>query len=592
MGADRIHTPRETPPSDTVAAPGSLLSPPLTGSWKDDGGLDVSAPASGRSGDARSERYGATEHELPLAGGEHAPGGAAPSDVFELTSDDAVVPWNDPVPYASSSGGAYAAEDAGFTDVAFVDDEDVDELGSGETGTSSSIDVSLRLADASGEYESSGESPTEYTLTNFDAPELPPPDAGVILGTLTDADVPVVAGPQPVTAHELETVANAAVASSTVRLLTPPGGEEVLEPTLFAPEPEPEWGELPAAPVARSHTPPAAPVEVRAWGASPAAGTVRVPARKRALLLEAVRKSPLEPAAYRGLAEHFSIAGDLPRARFWNELFKTLDGAAPTEEVTPRIILSATDRAGLRHPLLRNDVGELLALCGLAFFRLLPFDAEGQHEREELRLDSGRGASHLADALLASVRILGLRAPDVRLSESQPLPLTLVPTPTGMQLLASRVAVKKALSPSELRFFAGRALFAQVPDLFALRFLSQEQVDYGLGVMAHVAGGGRLPPEVDADAFAEALPKKAYPRVVSLLESVGRSVDVDALADAARHSVNRAGLVVTGSLGPVLRALKAKGAPENELEEVVRFASSERFLGLKLRALNPSGNEG
>jgi hypothetical protein len=53
------------------------------------------------------------------------------------------------------------------------------------------------------------------------------------------------------------------------------------------------------------------------------------------------------------------------------------------------------------------------------------------------------------------------------------------------------------------------------------------------------------------------------------------------MADAARDSSNRAGLIACGTVGPALAALRMKRALEREVVELVRFAASERYFQLR-----------
>ena len=69
-------------------------------------------------------------------------------------------------------------------------------------------------------------------------------------------------------------------------------------------------------------------------------------------------------------------------------------------------------------------------------------------------------------------------------------------------------------------------------------------------------------------------------RATALFASATRQFDVSALADAARDSANRAGLIACGAVGPALAALRLKRALEREVIELVRFAASERYFQL------------
>jgi len=304
---------------------------------------------------------------------------------------------------------------------------------------------------------------------------------------------------------------------------------------------------------------------------------------ERDALFERVRNNPLESDGYRMLAEHFDTANDATRSSLMLELARALEGDPHAAPRTPRLILSETDRAGLRHPVLRGESGELLSLVGFALTALYPAKGRDGGSRDEFNLGAGKGAKSAADALLSGVRILGLRAPDVYLSEDSGPPFSLVFAGTA-RILVGRQAVKRELNEAELRFFAGRALFTQLPDLMALRNLRREEVLAGLAVIEEVSTGRADSPE--ARVVRDMVPPRAWERVRPLLASVLPRLDVGRLSDGARHSANRAGLVVCGGVAPALVALRAKRALPVEIIELVRFAASERYLQLRGRLLS------
>jgi hypothetical protein len=299
-------------------------------------------------------------------------------------------------------------------------------------------------------------------------------------------------------------------------------------------------------------------------------------------LFAQVRGDPLEPEPYRLLSDQFDDAGDGARSALMAEIADALVGDPDAAPRPPKLMLSATDRAGLRHPLLRSDAGELFGLAGLALCRLYPAQGRPAGSKEVFRFDSGRGAERAADALLAAVRVLGLRAPDVYLSEDNGPPFSLV-FADGLRVLVGKLAIKKELPDAELRFFAGRALFTQNPELLALRSLRREQIARGLALVGQVLKGRISSGE--AQVAGEALPAKALPRLGELFAKVGRNLALGSLMEGARHSSNRAGLVVCGGVAPAIAALRAKKALDPEIAEVVKFAASERYLQLRNRHL-------
>ena len=304
---------------------------------------------------------------------------------------------------------------------------------------------------------------------------------------------------------------------------------------------------------------------------------------ERELLFQRVRDNPLASEGYLALAEYFDNANDATRCSLMLEIANALEGDPNAAPRPPRLICSATDRAGLRHPSLRGEAGELLGIAGLALCRLHPARGRAAGSKEPFRPDAGRGGQGAAEALLMGVRILGLRAPDVLVSEDNGPPFSLV-FAGSLRLLVGRLAVKKQIPEAELRFFAGRSLFTQNPDLLALRSLSREQLSRSLAVLGAVLRGGKgLTSE--GRALRDGLPRQATARLRALYDGCRKTMDLSALAAGARHSANRAGLVVCGGIAPALAALKAKKALETEVVELVRFAASERYLLLRSRRL-------
>ncbi|MCC6334497.1 MAG: hypothetical protein IT380_10980 [Myxococcales bacterium] len=302
--------------------------------------------------------------------------------------------------------------------------------------------------------------------------------------------------------------------------------------------------------------------------------------KERKALFERVRAEPLEADGYRLLAEHFDTGNDPSRSSLMLEIARALEGDPNAAPRTPRLILNATDRLGLKHPSLRGEAGELMGLVGAALCRLYPATGKAAGTDEEFNLEAGKGARAAADALLAAVRILGLRAPDVYVAEDAGPPFSLAYAGEP-RLLVGKLAVKKETDAAELRFFAGRALFTQLPELMALRNLRRDQLLKGLQVIADVAAGRAK--SAEARVAKEAVTPRAWERVRELIQRVGRKLNYAQLAEGARYSSNRAGLVVCGGIAPAVAALRVKRALPAEMMALVRFAASERYLQLRGR---------
>lgn len=356
-------------------------------------------------------------------------------------------------------------------------------------------------------------------------------------------------------------------------------------PRTFAVEADDE-PDSPAAEARRTQELPAvAPVELGdplqsippSFGPSPS----KQLSEERQALFERVRASPLDPDGYRMLAEHFDTANDANRSSLMLELARALEGDPNAAPRTPRLILSATDRAGLRHPLVRTEAAELITLSSPALCRLFPAKGKDAQASEEFSLESGKGAKVAADALLASVRLLGMRAPDVFVSDEAGPPFSALQT-TPPRLVVSRLSVKKPIADAELRFYAGRALFTLSAELLALRTLKRDQLRAGLEAVGQMLRGQT---STEARIIREALPARSHERLKALWPKVAKTLDLGALMEGARHSVNRAGLVVCGGIAPAIASLRAKKALPVEVTELVRFAASERYLQLRNRRL-------
>lgn len=266
------------------------------------------------------------------------------------------------------------------------------------------------------------------------------------------------------------------------------------------------------------------------------------------------------------------------------EIARALDGDPNAAPRTPRLILSEVDRNALKHPMLRTEAGEMISLVATALCRLYPSRGRNAGSNDEFRLDAGKGAKATADALLAAVRILGVRAPGVHVSESSAPPFSVVFAGKPRLLVGSAV-VKRASPDAELRFYAGRALFTLSPDFLALRSISRDELLHGLEVIRQVLQGKASAQH--SRLVVNDLSPQVWARLKTLFHTQLPSFDLAPLAEGARHSANRAGLVVCGGIAPAVEALRAKRALQNEVVELVRFASSDAYLELRERALAP-----
>ena len=302
---------------------------------------------------------------------------------------------------------------------------------------------------------------------------------------------------------------------------------------------------------------------------------------ERGRLTQRVKTHPLDPRGYDSLGRLFEGVDDVARASLMFEVSAALRGELDAP-ATPRLVLSASDRAGLRHPVLRNDAGELLSLAAPSLLQL----ALPKPKREalvEFRLDSGKGAPVLAEALLAAVRILGLRAPELAVGTHAEPPM-LVRYLNPARLCVSRAAVKRPVSLAEARFFAGRALFAATPEILLLTSVSADQLDEALEGLAALLPSDRRTGSAHR-ALAEGWSTRVRSRMKTLHAQAAGHVHFDTMGPAALHSMNRAGLLVCGGVTPAIEALRNYGGSAQELAELARFASSERYLKLRSRVI-------
>jgi hypothetical protein len=303
-------------------------------------------------------------------------------------------------------------------------------------------------------------------------------------------------------------------------------------------------------------------------------GAVRSPAGEWDELQRQRERAPLDPARYRALAALAEAHGDPDRGALMQEIARALEGEGGIEAEAPRLTLSQEDWQAILRFGLRSVAFDVFAIAGRV---LCAAEAEPAPELGAGRpFTMGRGAGSRAtgEALLAAVRILGLRAPDVSMSSAQSPPLRSVNT-LPPQILVGRMAVKEEPLPSaHLRFFAGRALACFHPDLAAPRLLSAQQLELRLRQLAMAVADRGPVPEAVLD-LARQVPAKGRGRLHDLLEMLHRDgVTATSLRQSARFCVNRAGLVVAGSVEAAVAALRAKRGGSAELEDLLAFAVS------------------
>jgi tetratricopeptide (TPR) repeat protein len=295
-----------------------------------------------------------------------------------------------------------------------------------------------------------------------------------------------------------------------------------------------------------------------------------------------VDEDPFDVGGYEALAEIYERARDAERASLMDEIGRALEGDPFAEPLSPRYTLNSTDWTSLRHPELRGAAGELFAIVGPAFCSLDAVPARQAGVRRGFAMEESAGARATGEALLAAVRVLGMRSPDVGVGAIDSPPLRAVNTDPP-QLLVGRSAIQKRLPAAQLRFFAGRALATFKPEMMALRLMPSDRVDQCMDALKQIMDEVR-PLSQDARQLARRVSEKAEDRIGQLLSTLGRrGLTVDDLNEGARHTSNRAGLLVAGGVAPALAALRAKRDSEDEVAEMLRFAASDRYLSFRQR---------
>jgi tetratricopeptide (TPR) repeat protein len=295
-----------------------------------------------------------------------------------------------------------------------------------------------------------------------------------------------------------------------------------------------------------------------------------------------IDEDPFDAPAYHALAELCEKNRDTDRASLMEEIARALEGDPFAEPLPPRFTLTATDWTALRHPDLRGAAGELFTIVGPAFCSVDALPPKESGIRRAFSMEESEGARLTAEALLCAVRVLGMRSPDVGVGAVESPPLRAVNT-NPPQMLVGRSAITRKLPAGQLRFFAGRALVTFKPEMLALRLMPIERVEECLDGLEEILDDVR-PLSIDARALGKRLPEKAFDRIGQFISTMHRrNVTVDRLNEGARHTANRAGLLVAGGVAPAVSALHAKRDSEDELAEVLRFAASDRYMVLRGR---------
>mgnify|MGYP001593818863 CR=1 FL=1 len=155
----------------------------------------------------------------------------------------------------------------------------------------------------------------------------------------------------------------------------------------------------------------------------------------------------------------------------------------------------------------------------------------------------------VVDAILVAIRTLGGPAPKIVFSEAEAAPIS-VDFGDGPEIVVARSAMGSSASEAHLRFWAGSAMMARTMELALASTLPNSQLMDGISrVVDAVLGRG---PTRDVHRIREAIGLLSMDRLRALAMQVDIGRDITSLSLAARHSRNRAGLVVSGSVGAAL----------------------------------------
>ncbi|MBM4379234.1 MAG: hypothetical protein FJ086_08030 [Deltaproteobacteria bacterium] len=282
----------------------------------------------------------------------------------------------------------------------------------------------------------------------------------------------------------------------------------------------------------------------------------------------------LDGREWRAWSEARARAGDGWLGGLAREVAQALEGEPGTAPEAPRWLLGEPERAQLLPRELSGPLAGMLSACGVALLAASS-ETQGPPPGQPFTAGAGPGAPAALEALASAVRVLGLRSPPPGCMAQAGPPFALGAGAGGaVRLQVGAFAVQRTLPAGELRFFAGRALFTQLPLLRVLRLVPPEQLEALLSALpAAVRGGRRLAPA--AHALRAHLPGDLRSQLAGTLGALGDAPPLEELAMCARHAANRAGLVTCGGVGAAVLALRSKRALDEEVAELLRFVASD-----------------
>ena len=298
---------------------------------------------------------------------------------------------------------------------------------------------------------------------------------------------------------------------------------------------------------------------------------------------QALRNDPLSAARYRDLQAFYERVGRPERARLAERAAQVLEGRTDEASVLPQT-LDDSQWQSLLHPLLQTSAAEIGALIGPAACEALAIPAGSFALKGPFVMDGSDAAWAMADAFLASVRVLGVRAGPIYLRrDDDGFPVTAIPT-WPPAITVNRSLLRAGLPAPALRFFAARALTAMRPELQMYLLLQPARIREILeGLASALNREGRLTPL--ARSVVRNVSGKAADRLTWLLGHFAKEgLSLEQVCAAAADTAARAGLIASGSVAAAWRAMTFAGASDAQKAELLSFAVSGTYLALREKA--------
>ncbi len=317
----------------------------------------------------------------------------------------------------------------------------------------------------------------------------------------------------------------------------------------------------------------------------------RAAARVRSIL----ESDPDDAAAYHALFQMFGWrrAGD--RAAMAAGILEYLGAATPEEK---GVLAKAAARDGypgtaLADPALDDTLFDPRIPAGFRhLFRLLdePLSKLFRADPKQLGLTRQervpRSGHPLRDLAMRIAGDLGVREFDVYVTAAHPKVLLVELTDPPSLVLG--VEVVGGASELELRFLLGRCLKMMQAHMALPMRLPEPELGVLLGGILRQFVPDFLPSGVDEQAVAaeagrlvKLVPKKLHTQLLPFaLECASDALNPAEIAAALVETANRAGLLISGSVGPALSALRRLG-DERQVRVLLRFAVSEELGELR-----------